>query len=537
MLSTIFTSPFTLHLPSFMRHSPLITVLFLLLTAPLGAQNLGNPDNLPFTLSMEDVTQDEIPGLHSFAFAKHGDWWLIISGRINGLHGFFINTGFPEDKANTLIRIINPQTGDMRQAPTEALNVPYRDIFRATNPQYTQDGKWLYITGGYGKDLEQNKFVTFPVLTAIDVPLIIEKLLNNQDPSPAIRQVQAPQLQVCGGEMDKLGDFFYLVGGHNFSGLYNQNGPPQFTQAYTNEIRKFRILNNGSSISISDYSVYHDENHLHRRDFSLAPVIRPNGSEALCLYGGVFRVGVDLPFYNPVYIAADEIFKVDEAYNQLFSQYTCPVVPIFDSLDQSMYSIFFGGLSVHSWENGQLKYDEKVPFIKDITTFQRKANGSSQEYVMPQRFEALLGSNMIFVLNENSPHHKNEVLKLRQMSGPTFVGYLFGGIKAEIPNLTPSSANNRLYKVYITPKNSVDAAEATHNSATFRILPNPCANDAPIQVDGLLKGVAIRLSDQQGRLLFEGVYDAANVQNILRELAAGLYFISAGGQTLKWVKL
>ena len=43
---------------------------------------------------------------------------------------------------------------------------------------------------------------------------------------------------------------------------------------------------------------FHDEQNLCRRDFTLAPMRKPDGSPALVLYGGVFRPDKDLPYYT-----------------------------------------------------------------------------------------------------------------------------------------------------------------------------------------------------------------------------------------------
>jgi hypothetical protein len=507
---------------------------FCLFAQCLNAQSTGNPANLPFTLSLEEVTQDELPGLHSFAFARYGEWWVIIGGRINGLHGFFINTGFPEDKANAQIFLINPETGASHQFFVEQLNLPYKDQLRATNPQYVQDGNRLYICGGYGKDVAQGKFVTFPVLSIIDLPTLVAKMEADQNPVAAFTQRVDYRLQVCGGEMEKMGDWYYLVGGHDFSGLYNQNGQPQFTQTYTNEIRRFQIADN----AVVSYFAYKDENKLHRRDFTLGPVIQPNGAPAICLYGGVFRVGVDLPFYNPVYISEDNICQMDAGYEQLFSQYTCPVLPLFDSTDGSMYSIFFGGLSVHTWDPGTqtLQYDEKVPFIKDITTFQRRADGSSREYVMPQRFDELLGTNMIFVPAHDAPQYPNEVLRLHAFEGPVFAGWLYGGIKAEIPNFTPSSANKRLFKVFITPKNTSAAAQP--DAAQYaRILPNVIGKSDRPYLQHVAQGTDIRIFNALGKTCFEGPYLPDQFAQMCQGLPAGAYFLHLPSLTLRFICL
>jgi len=512
----------------------LFLVLIALTPASVSAQSPspGDPAELPFTLEIEDVTQDELPGFHSMAFAQWDGWWVIIGGRVGGLHGFFPFTAFPENEANTNIWLIDPATGDALNFGVNALNIPFHDPLKATNPQYAQDGENLYICGGYGKDAITGDFISFPVLTVVNLPQLVSAMQAQTNPSAAFRQTQSDNLRVCGGEMDKLGDFFYLVGGHDFSGNYTQQPSPMFTQTYTCEIRKFKITNNSSTLAITDYSAHHDEQNLRRRDFTLAPVIHPDGSPGLCLHGGVFRPDVDLPYYNPVYIGENQIFTLDNSYEQIFSQYTCPAVPMFDSTDGSMYTILFAGLSAHYFDqNSQtVKYDEKVPFIRDISTFRRRADDTSREFLLPQKFDELLGTNMIFAPAEDAPHFPNEVLKLHQMNGKTFVGWLFGGIKAEIPNITPSSASKRMFKVYISPKNAVGIENVIAGSPVMRISPNPFFSGQRISIEGVEEIRNISLFSADGVLLGDFGKDVGGLESRLEGALPGVYFIQVIGE-------
>lgn len=495
----------------------------------------GNPAELPFILELEEATRPEIPGLHSFAFAEWQGWWVVIGGRINGLHGFFPFTAFPENGANTSIRLIDPETGDMYSYEVGTLGIRYPDALKSTNPQYTQDGEVLYIAGGYGKDNASGKFVTFPMLTAVKLPELVAKMLAGENPATAFLQMESPYLQVCGGEMDKLGDYFYLVGGHVFEGNYSQTQSASFTQTYTYEIRKFKLRVIANTVQILDYSAHRDETNLRRRDFTLAPQILPNGKPALCLYGGVFRPNADLPYYNPVRITEDQIFQMDATYEQVFSQYTCPTVPLFDSLDGSMYTLFFGGLSVHYYDalSQQVKYDERVPFIRDISTFRRKADGSSREYLMPQRFDQLLGSNMLFVPEPEAPHFPNEVIKLRALQGKTLVGYLFGGIQADIPNITTSRASNRLFKVYVRPKNTVGVHGAASPAPNVALYPNPISGMAALHIDSDEPIDILQLFHPDGRLLGSFGSDVAALERRLLAEPVGVYFVSVNAKMLR----
>lgn len=523
------------------KKNPVLPFLLILLSSFMvraQAPTMGNPEELPYTIRVEDVTRDEIPGLHSFAFAQWDGWWVVICGRINGLHGFFPFTAFPENGINASIRIIDPETGEMYSYAIDDLDLPYPGQLKSTNPQYAQEGEWLYIAGGYGKMPESDDFITFPTLTRVHLPSLITNVIWNENPSAAFRQIQSPEMQVCGGEMDLLDDYFYLVGGHDFAGNYSQTQTSTFTQEYTYEIRKFKIEQVGDSLGITNYTVYHDEENLRRRDFSLAPIVQPNGNHGLCLYGGVFRPDADLPYYNPVYITDENIFEMDADYEQVFSQYTCPTIPLFDAQDQSMYTLFFGGLSVHYYQQNDeaVYYDERVPFIKDITTFRRQADGSSLEFLMPQYFDELLGSNMIFVPNLEAPHYNNEVFKLQEMSGEVFLGYLFGGIKAEIPNITPSSASNRMFKVYIQHRPIVQTNDPLSYPTPVSISPNPFTSHSILAIEAAQPIENLQLFHSNGTLLGQFGNDQDALERRLLQLPRGIYFVRINGGMVRLVR-
>ena len=90
---------------------------FATLTPVLFAQTFADTKELPFAVEVEEVKNIALPGIHSGAFAKYDVWWILIGGRINGLHGFFAATAFPEDQANTTIWLLNPITGESKSYP------------------------------------------------------------------------------------------------------------------------------------------------------------------------------------------------------------------------------------------------------------------------------------------------------------------------------------------------------------------------------------------------------------------------------------
>ena len=477
---------------------------------------------LPFTIELEQITFRNVPALHSVAWAHAEGKWLIVCGRTNGLHGFNPATGFPTNAANDKIWVVNPETQEVWAANLSTLANALADPLRSTNPQFYQAGEYLYIVGGYGRDSAQDRFVTFNTLTAIHIKNMMAAVMNNQNLRPHLRQIQDERLRVTGGEMRKIGNEAFLVFGHNFDGQYSRNQSPAFTQTYTNEVRKFQIQDDGVNLSLTNYSAFADPTpeEFHRRDLNVAPLVRPNGTFALAAYGGVFRRNIDLPFLHPIYIDGNGA-RVDSSYEQLMSHYTCANVGVYDAARQTMHTTFFGGISLHYFDEGSgtMREDDLVPFIDDVTTLTLEAQGRSDETIHDIRLPALLGSNAVFVLDEHVPAYENEVIRLNDIATRTFIGYIWGGIKATIPNFTPSSASDIVLKVYLTPNatQSVAAPPREKGYELSQAYPNPALSRSQINLRlTRTQRVTVEVIDllgQQLALLHEGILSAGQTQS------------------------
>ena len=55
------------------------------------------------------------------------------------------------------------------------------------------------------------------------------------------KQIANPIFQNSGGQLGKIGNDFYLVGGQIFTGRYNPMNNPTFVQTYLSKIQKFTI--------------------------------------------------------------------------------------------------------------------------------------------------------------------------------------------------------------------------------------------------------------------------------------------------------
>jgi hypothetical protein len=509
-------------------------LLFLIFTTGASGTQAEQMGSNPFTLEFEAVNIPSAPNVHSFVFAQSNGKWLIIGGRTNGLHGFTPATGFPSATQNKNAFVIDPGTNQVwsRLLETDLSNV-IADPLRSTNQQSVQVGNNLYVTGGYGLNNTSGQLSTFSVLSVIDVDGMINAVISGTTMLPYVKQLTDSRVRVTGGEMEYLDGYLYLMGGHNFNGVYFNTGQGTNNQVYTNSIKKFQVNVVGPLVTIANYTESIDTANFHRRDFNLVPAIKPNGSEYLIAYGGVFRYDEDLPFFNPIYLDGTGA-TVTTGFDQQLNQYTTAHMKLFDSTSKDMHTMFFGGTGMYYYDtvDMMIKVDSLVPFVDDISLVTRNNAGNFIETLYPIRMPGLLGTNAEFILNENIPQYDNGVIKFRDLNARTFVGYIFGGIKATGPNpgtggMGTSSASDVILKVYIRPS-WVDINNiSTEIPSDYRLsqnYPNPFNPSTKISFD-ITKGDFVKLAVYNA--LGQKVADLVN-----KELSAGSYEVTWNAGTI-----
>jgi hypothetical protein len=319
--------------------------------------------------------------------------------------------------------------------------------------EFVQCAATLYVVGGYGYDDAAGDHVTHAALTAIDVPAAIAAVIAGESLAPHVRQLVDERMAVTGGYLGELDGTFYLAGGQRFTGRYNPMGPdhgPGFTQAYTNEIRRFGISDDGVTLAITDYVAWRDEDALHRRDYNMAPQIFADGRHGFTMFAGVFQHDVDVPWLTAVDVDAAG-YHVVPAFEQLLSQYHSARAPLYDAQRGEMHTIFFGGLAQYAVAaDGTLVEDTAVPFM--VT---RGADDHLREYKIGD-MPALLGTSAEFVPNPALAGPVSGIVALPASPLPAAgvdIGYVVGGIESSAPNVffsdaaDASAASARLFRV------------------------------------------------------------------------------------------
>jgi hypothetical protein len=195
---------------------------------------------------------------------------------------------------------------------------------------------------------------------------------------------------------------------------------------------------------------------------------------------------------------------------------------LFDSVSQAMYTIFFGGISQFYFdaEDSVVYEDLNVPFTADISCIIRQPDGSATQELLPVRFDQLLGSNAVFIPSMDASMYENGVLRLHDIDGEIFAGYIYGGIDAEFMNFTPSTASNRIFKLYIQyePEEPVNIQSAVSDIGVF---PNPAGSQ--IMVSGVPPNSPYRILDAQGGAAQRGWMTQPTLS--LTGLRNGIYII------------
>lgn len=436
----------------------------------------------PFGVYLEPMNIDNLGGLQAFAFGQSNGKWLIVGGRLDGLHRRQPFAAFDIAGNNNQLIVIDPLTQQKWTATTASLSIALQEQLSSTNMEFHQDGEYLYIIGGYGYNVASSARKTFDNLTAIHVGNVIDAIISNSSFSEHIRQISDPEFAVTGGHLKKIDNTFYLVGGNKFDGNYNPMGNPTYTQVYTNAIRKFNIVDDGETLTITHLPTISDPENLHRRDYNAVPQIMPNGEQGITAFSGVFQPDIDLPFLNCVDIDANG-YTVNNDFQQYYNHYHCAVAPLYSASNNEMHNVFFGGIAQYYQNAGTLVQDNSVPFVNTIARVTRTADGTMSEYKLPTEMPSLLGAGAEFIADLTNPLYANEVFKLDDFTADsTLIGYIYGGISSTAANIffindgSQSSASSQIFKVYIILNDEVgvdDLNEESVNTLGISVYPNP----------------------------------------------------------------
>jgi hypothetical protein len=477
-----------------------LSILLLLLSS-----KYSSAQQEPFQLAIVPFSIPDLGGIQSYAWGQHNGKWLIIGGRLDGLHRRQPFAAFDAAGNNIQLIVVDPVAQQKWSAPLTSLPQSLQEQLSSSNMQFYQQGDYLYLTGGYGYSALSANHITYPNLTAVKVAEVIDAIVSGNLFANYFRQINDNKFAVTGGYLNKIYDTFYLTGGQNFIGRYNPMGPdfgPGFFQEYTNAIRKFNVVDDGVSIIINHFEEIIDTNNLHRRDYNVTPQIFPGLQHGLTAFSGVFQPLVDLPYLNCVNIDSTG-YSVNNNFEQYYNHYHCAHIPLYSSQNNEMHTVFFGGIAQFYDSLQFFIQDDNVPFVKTIARVTRNGAGEMTEEKLPIEMPSFLGAGSEFIPIESIPHFSNDVLDLDVISSDsTLLGYIFGGISSTESNIfntntgSQSSANNTIFKVYLInnkPTGNVDLKSVDNGSFNLNVYPNANAGIFNVEFN-LIKNSDVKIT-------------------------------------------
>jgi len=463
----------------FRRVFPIFSAAAIALAAGWMLANAGTAGGGPIVVEASEDASAEFAGaprLQSFAWAQWDGKWIFIAGRTGGYHG--VGQGdvdFPRARANQRIWVIEPPSSGRAKVYSFAVaDLPaslstVKDQWLSSNLLHFQDNDTLYLAGGYGEN-SKGDLVTYPVISSVSLPALVNGVIHGKDSfSKTIAWGESPLVQSTGGGLVKLEDgFFYLIGGHVFTGSYrsfeaaDEKDTPKASQTYLGEIRKLRVSNaGGGKLNVSQVESYKNPEFA-RRDFNAGLTMLDDGkSLGAAVYGGVFTKD-QLNFTHPILIATGSEPKVHANFDQKMSAYSCATLLLYDPESAAMYTTFFGGISRWRWNDRmrqflaapvagdktmQTGYFDGMPWINEISTVVRSGGRMAEFVQQDERLPGYLGTNAAFLpaaalkkIREDA-----DILDLRQFRGKrVLAGYIFGGIRA-FPKEFPYTEESREY--------------------------------------------------------------------------------------------
>lgn len=444
---------------------------------------IASAQTVNYEISLEPLNIDGLGGLQSYAIGTYEGEWLIIGGRLDGLHQRQPFASFTSDGNNKQIIVVNPDSEEVWTLNIDFLPSHIKEQLASTNMQFHQNGDLLILTGGYAYSETKSEHITFPYLTVFDVGDVIQKVKSNSLTANDFTQIEDDFFAVTGGHLEKMEDTYFLVGGHKFMGRYNPMGPthgPGFFQEYTDAVRKFKFELE-PTLSVHSQSSIVDPVNLHRRDYNLVPQI-VNQNRMLMLYSGVFQKNANLPFLYPVAIDSDTVNPIT-TFQQKFNHYHCANLPIYHPESLEMHTLFFGGIAQFYEEDGILVQDNEVPFVNTIADVAILPDGRMMETRNKTTLPGYLGAGSEFIFSPGSQLFDEGILNGDSITDGQTVGYIYGGIRSSMPNIFfvntggQSEASQTIYKVKLTRVKTSPIVEIDNTAdLKLQIYPNPAQN-------------------------------------------------------------
>jgi hypothetical protein len=159
-----------------------------------------------------------------------------------------------------------------------------------------------------------------------------------------------------------------------------------------------------------------------------------------------------------------------DTFKQGMNGYHSAKIGLYSDRSGESHTLLLGGISLQYYDQsaGAFVNDYLLPFINQNTAIVIGPDGRYEQHLLSEEFPALFdddgnrlrfGANAEFMLAEGVPTYDDgETIRMDLLTGPTVLGYVYGGIFSTSGNFGRTGASNTVFEIIYTPVPEPSAA-------------------------------------------------------------------------------
>lgn len=193
--------------------------------------------------------------MYGYAYGWHNNQLLIVGGKIK--------TDVPElsleDFPNTELILLDFDQNRASAFSSGSLEGIIFEQMSSTGLAFYQKEHYLYLIGGYGYTEQEDRFITFPYITAINLEGGVEAMLKGENPAPFFYQICEDRLAIFNGTMDYNDEEFFLINGKkaHLTNPFSEEAT-YYEEDLIGQVRTFQIEGELHQLKISNFQTWYD---------------------------------------------------------------------------------------------------------------------------------------------------------------------------------------------------------------------------------------------------------------------------------------
>ncbi|MEN0006360.1 MAG: hypothetical protein AAF798_19565 [Bacteroidota bacterium] len=193
--------------------------------------------------------------MEGYAYGTYDNRLLILGGRIKAE----VSEEYAQYFPNTDVLMIDLEAKRAIALSAGSLEGTLAEHLIAYGYSFHQRGTDLFIIGGYGYSESADKFITFPYLTAIDLPNAIRAIDEVEPPAPFFYQYCEEDLAHFDALLEYNEETYFILNGKRATKLDPFEDHPVYQEELLEQqVRSFQLRGKAATLKVKDIQVWYD---------------------------------------------------------------------------------------------------------------------------------------------------------------------------------------------------------------------------------------------------------------------------------------